>query len=259
MSNVGIDLENMAQKILQSLGFSPNEAKIYEALLRLNEAGVGEIASETDIHRRSIYDAVNRLIDKGLIFQILSKHEHTYAPVDPDKLMELMQEKQKSLEAVLPDLKREYERERREQEAYIYKGVEGFKNYMRDILREGKDAYFIAANLGWFDPKLEPFTTQFLKEAERLNLSFHHLFDAEVKEKGCEVIERMARAPHKFIPSKYSTGSAIEIFGDYVVTFTGVSFRHIDENVTLFVLRDKNLANSYRTWFQMVWDLFPDL
>ena len=43
----------MFTEILQQIGLSLNEAKIYEALLDLKEAGVSEISSRTSIHRRN--------------------------------------------------------------------------------------------------------------------------------------------------------------------------------------------------------------
>ena len=63
----------MENLIYQSLGISPNEAKIYESLVESGEAGVSDISVSAKIHRRNAYDAIYRLIDKGLIFEILSK------------------------------------------------------------------------------------------------------------------------------------------------------------------------------------------
>ncbi len=250
----------MITTALQQLGLSPNEAKIYGALLELKEAGVGKISSHTDIHRRNIYDAIKRLVDKGLVFPILSQGENVYSPVDPDKLLELVKEKEQILSEILPIMRNRYSAERRSQEAYIYCGIEGFKNYMRDILRVGDDAYFIGAKLGWFDPRLARFTEQFLKEARRKNLVFHHIFDASVQDSPLpetKNILSMVQKPYKFLPEKYATSAAIDIFGEYVVTFTGLSLMKLDEKVTLFVLRDKNLAESYRTWFEMIFEFLP--
>ena len=243
----------MSIDTLQQLGLSLNEAKIYEALLDLKEAGVGEISSQAQIHRRNVYDAINRLIDKGLIFPILTKGENRYSPVDPDKLMELVKEQELKLNKILPDLQNRYKKRFPAQEAYIYRGVEGFKNYMRDILRVGKDGYFIGAKLGWFDPKLKIFTEQFLKEAKRKKIEFHHIFDWEVKEKAQDLLKKMGQ-PYKFLPAQYSSNSAIDIFGDYVVTFTGLRIKRIDEQATLFVLRDQSLADSYKMWFRFMFD-----
>lgn len=243
----------MFTETLQKLGLSLNEAKIYEALLDLKEAGVGEISSEANIHRRNVYDTIKRLIDKGLVFPILSKGENLYSPVDPDKLLEFLKEKENHLTKILPELQQKYQQRQGKQEAYIYRGVEGFKNYMRDILRVGQDVSFIGGKLIWFDPHLKAFIEQFFKEAKRKNIKFHCIFDAEVKDKAQDTLKYFS-LPHKFLPSECSTDSAIVIFGDYVVTYTSVKLKKMDKNITIFVLRDKNLAESYRIWFQFMFD-----
>ena len=74
--------------IFQEIGLTPNEAKIYQALIEVGETTVGNIAIRGNIHRRNIYDAINRLIEKGLVFQIFARGENIYKAVDPVKLME---------------------------------------------------------------------------------------------------------------------------------------------------------------------------
>jgi len=243
----------MPIETLQQLGLSPNESKIYEALLDLKEAGAGEISSKTKIHRRNVYDSMHRLIDKGLVFSVLSGSETFYSPVDPDKLMELIREKELMLQNILPTLNAQYEKKESVQEAYIYKGINGMKQYMRDILREGKDVYSIAGKLGWFNPKLNAFRKEFYKEAKRKGIKFHHVFDIEVKKENLNLLKEI-KPPHKFLPAKYSTNSALDIFGDYVVTFTGLGIKKLNKDTTIFVMRDKDLAETYRSWFQFMFD-----
>jgi hypothetical protein len=132
--------------------------------------------------------------------------------------------------------------------------VEGFKNYLRDILRVGENVYMVGAKLGWFDPRLKNFINQFLQEAKRKNITFYHIFDHEVKAKGKNTLALLG-SDYKFLPEKYATNSAIDVFGDYVVTFTGLKLYKIDDGVTLFVIKDKNLAESYRTWFNFMYDM----
>ena len=248
-------------EVLQDFGLSLNEAKIYETLLDLNEAGVGEISTTAKVHRRNAYDAINRLVEKGLIFSVLSKGDHIYSAVEPTKLVELVKEKEEKLNKILPDLRARHQAQRVNQEAYIYKGLEGFKNYMRDLLRLGEEAYFVGAKLGWFDPRLRNFTNQFLTEAKRKNIKFNHIFDSKVKTAAPGFLKMLKneQTPFKFLPKEYSTTSAIDIFGDQVVTFTGLHLGKLDDDVTLFVLRDKQLADSYKTWFKFMWDHSEEL
>src|SRR3989338_8134684 len=174
--------ENNTISILEKIGLSPTEAKIYLALLDLGEANVRATADHTKINRRNVYDALTRLLDKGIIFAIVGLEEKVYCPVDPDKLAELVQEKKTRLAKILPDFNSQYAAKRGPQEAFIYRGVNGFKQYMRDILRTGENGYFIGAKLGWFDPRIRVFTEQFLQQAKRKKIQFYHLFDARVKD-----------------------------------------------------------------------------
>ena len=78
--------ENNTISILEKIGLSPTEAKIYLALLDLGEANVRATADYIKTNRRNVYDAMIRLLDKGIIFAIVGLEEKVYCPVDPDKL-----------------------------------------------------------------------------------------------------------------------------------------------------------------------------
>jgi len=54
---------------LQEVDLSQNEARIYETLVDLGEIGVAEIAQESGVNRRNVYDIMDRLQEKGLVFE----------------------------------------------------------------------------------------------------------------------------------------------------------------------------------------------
>jgi len=238
--------------IYESIGLSPNEAKIYEALVEHGESSISQIAVSAKIHRRNAYDAISRLINKGLCFEIISSKENRYNAVDPDKLVELLGEKQDLLAKSLPDLKKKFSERLAPEEAYIYRGLEGQKNIWRDVLRVGRDSYFIGAKGGWFDERLAGGRETFLKEAAKNEIVFHQLYDHEMKGK----VPDFGPVPikYRFLPKEFATTSAIHVFGDYVVTYTGMGINKLNDDVVFFVIRSKNLAESYRTWFKMIWD-----
>lgn len=243
----------MHREILEEIGFSTNEARIYEMLIDIGEASVPEIALKTHIHRRNVYDIIPKLLKKGLIYQIADTKESRYAAVEPNKLQDLIREKQTKLESILPSLRKQFKKTATHEAVYIYKGVEGFKNYLRDILNVGKDIYFIGAKGGWFDPELQTFIKYFLKKARERKIKYHHIFDDEVKTVAPDLLKTLGK-PYKFLPKEYSTTGAIDIFGDHVVTFSGLTLKNITEDVTLTVIINQELANCYRTWFQFMWD-----
>ena len=245
----------MNQEIFEVLGLSPNEGKIYETLLNRGESSISEIAVASKVHRRNAYDAIERLIHKGLCFQIFSTTENRYNAVDPDKLTEILAEKQEKLAQSLPLLKKKFGERFAPQEAYIYRGLEGQKNIFRDIIRVGKESYFIGAKAGWFDPRIEASRIAFFKEANRKKISFIQLFDHEVKAQMPDFPRHFpGDLRYRFLPKAYSTNSAIHIFGDYVITYTGLPIGKITDDVVFFVIHSKDLAESYRKWFKYMWE-----
>jgi len=243
----------MYREILEEIGLSPNEAKIYEALLVLDTASVPEISAQTSVHKRNIYDTIPRLLKKGLIYQIANIKENKYAAVEPKKLNDLIWEKDAKLKNILPALQKQFKKTTNQEAVYIYKGVEGFKNYLRDILKTGEDVYFIGAKGGWFDKDLQIFIQHFLKEAKKKKIKYHHIFDAEIKKIAPEILKSVGK-PYKFLPPQYSTTGAIDIFGDKIVTFSGLALKDITDDVTLVVITNRELADCYRTWFKFIWD-----
>ncbi len=243
----------MYQKELELIGLSPNEAKIYEALLRLGESNVTEVANKSGIHRRNVYDTLTRLIEKGLVFQIFQKRETLYQAVEPQKCLELLKEREKAFKKILPGL--EYFRTQEEvtEAAYIYRGLEGYKNYVRDLIRTADDTYFLGAKFNWNTPGTEHLLTQFNQTIKKANKKTYTLFDPRVKD-AVSAQEYKKVGPHKFLPEKYATAGVMDVFGDYVVTFRSVDIGNFSGESSIFVMQNRELADSYRTWFQFIWD-----
>ncbi len=80
-----------------------------------------------------------------------------------------------------------------------------------------------------------------------------HLFDHEVKEQKPEILKLVGK-PYKFLSKEYSSPTAVDIFGDYVVTFVGVKPGELFEEPLQFILKSKLLADGYRKNFQFMWD-----
>lgn len=162
----------MYTDLLTQLGLAKNEARIYEALLREGECSVGTIAIKSKVHRRNVYDSLQRLIEKGLVFEILEKHENHYQAVEPRKLLELVEEKKTLIKKALPDLEQLFSGTPKTEQVFIYRGSEGWKNYLRDILRIGQPAYFIGAKGGWLDERIKHFFRNSSKKQKRRNSNF---------------------------------------------------------------------------------------
>ena len=233
----------MDTQLYEDLGLSQNEARIYDALVTYGGSGVSTIALRSKVHRSNAYDSLHRLIEKGLVYEVFGQRETLYEAVDPGKLLEFLEEKQRTLQKALPGILSRYQKHRAPEQAYIFKGIEGVKNYLRLALKTGDDIYSLAAKGAWFDPRLKAFTEWFLKEAKKKGMKYHHIFDHEVRT-GLPHILKSVGKPYKFLPKDFSTDSTMDIFGDHVVTFSGLALGALRDDLTIFVMVSPGLAES---------------
>lgn len=242
-------------KTLQTIGLTQSEAKSYLAILEQGKTTVSAIARVTKMNRRNVYDVLNTLLDKGLTFSIIGEKETLYAGVEPEKLLEMIQSKENALNLVLPELQTMFSREHIQEKAVMYQGIEGFKQYMQDVLTVGEDVRSMAVKAGWKSSELGDFTEWFEQERIKRKIKSYNLFEYEMK----PVIEEkkptyLLYSENRFLPKEYSTNSAFDVFGDYVVTHTDVYIERFDPNVKIYVMINRNLADAFRTWFQFMWD-----
>lgn len=246
----------MFEPVFQEFGLAKNEAIIYEICLKEGETSVADISRKSKIHRRNVYDSLKRLIEKGLIFEIITPRENLYQAVDPNKFLEFVREKENMLTRVMPKLQSMYHSTSHSNEVYVYRGPEGWKNYMRDMVRVGEPAYFIGAKGAWLDERVKYFYPQFEKEFKKKKMKFYHLFDAEVEDQFPEIVSRVGKN-YRFLPPQYSTETAIDIFGDHVNIISDIHLGKLGDDFSFTVLVNPQIANAFRIWFQMMWDFCP--
>ncbi len=247
------------QELFQSLGLAKNEAKIYEVLIRGGQSPVGRISEKSGVHRRNVYDSLNRLIEKGLVTEIVEASENQYQAVEPKKLAEVLADKFENLDKALPSLEKLYFETPTEYRVQTYKGKEGWKQYMREIIKVGKPFYSIGAQGAWMDERVRSFYPGFFDQIKKKKIEMHHLFEYEVFEKNHPILEHVGNK-YKFIPKSYNTTSGIDIFGDRVNIMHHQHLGKVgtEDEIIFTVIQNQNLADSFRTWFRFMWDMCPE-
>ena len=77
----------MEEEILQSLGFTYAEAKVYLLLLELGSVKVGRIIEKSGLQSSTIHNTLNSLTDKGYITHVLKGKIKIYQAVDPKNVL----------------------------------------------------------------------------------------------------------------------------------------------------------------------------
>lgn len=82
------------------------------------------------------------------------------------------------------------------------------------------------------------------------------LFDPRVPSELPEAIKNIG-GQYKILPKGYETIGVVDIFGDHIATFTSKGVGNFGEDGSIYVMINRDLADSYKTWFRLIWDLLP--
>lgn len=136
--------------ILIQLGLTKNESIIYLTLLEKGEMTSGGLIKETGFQNSVVYHLLNQLMEKGFVNYVTEKQKKSFRANDPRVLRELIQEKEKDLEAikkeyekVLPHLEMLQNNTKDKQNIAIFKGKRGIQTIQNDILEHAKGEYHV--------------------------------------------------------------------------------------------------------------------
>ncbi len=239
----------MDQQLLQEIGLTNTEIKVYLSLLSIGATSAGKIVEDTGIYRKNIYDALNKLVEKGLVTYVIENKIKYFQPKDPNNLLRYLEEKKNkitekeiALKDELPELKQKFESLNPEIESEIYRGNEGIKTILKDCLNY-KEILMIGAT-GDVENRLPYFWPHYNKKREKLKCKWKLLLIYESRNKP---ITKSKYYEYKILPRILSGLNVIYIYGDYVANVLWL------EKPIAFVTKHKSLVNNYRKYFDYLW------
>ncbi len=81
---------NSKYNLLVSMGFSPNDSKVYLYLLDAGKQSAHVISKNIGIHRTNVYDALQRLSKKGMIITLTEKNRKLFKAKEPLCLLNII-------------------------------------------------------------------------------------------------------------------------------------------------------------------------
>jgi len=248
---------------LLSLGLNDKQALIYLAALINGGSTITDLARIAQIERTGIYKYLEEMQRKGLLKISRKGQRTTYLAADPNKLKEILKEKEDLLDQTLPKMESMFSQNSGKSLVSFYHGKEGLINLyneMADIEEQmsASETIYIFARV---HHAFEVFPDYFLRLFERrakMEAQTKSIFPISEKPtakelKSTDPYIKGQYAYHvkdrKYIPDKY----IFEGFGTVVIARDFVSM--VDYK-TLFgsITENKNLANTWRMFFQFIWD-----
>lgn len=157
------------EQLLQKIGFSQNEAKIYLASLELGLSSAQKIAEKAKLQRTTTYSVLKYLVNRGVIGQSQVRGKTRYKAEPPDKLLSTIKDLEHEIQKQLPELEAIYNANEKKPKIIFYEGKQAIQNVYDDTLREKPEEILEWNTDAYFDyPSVDPTYI-----AKRMALNIH--------------------------------------------------------------------------------------
>ena len=240
----------MDVSILEDLGLTQAEIKIYMTLLELGSSTAGKILKKSKLQNSVMHRALNSLIEKSIINYILEGRRKIYQATDPEHFYNFIDEKKSRFTDILPELKKKQKLAKKKEKATVYKGIRGIKEiYSLMISQKSKEyntfgggiqvTYQVMGETWWKNLHTRRIANK---------LKSRQVFDESIRKFGKELDKRQL-SQVKFLPKQFAQLTETVIVGNKVaiIVFT--------ENPYGFLIEDKIVTDSYRKQFELLWKM----
>lgn len=127
----------MDTNILEDIGLTNAEIKVYLALLELGTSTAGPILDKTGLQNSVVHMALNSLIEKGLVSFVKEGRIKHYQAANPKHIIEFINEKKERMEEMLPELLARQGMAKEKPEVVVFRGIRGIKELLLELLEAG--------------------------------------------------------------------------------------------------------------------------
>lgn len=242
------------QPILEEIGLTKSEIKVYLALLELGSSTTGAIVDKSGASSSKIYEILEKLVQKGLVSYIIQAGTKYFEAADPERILDYVKEKrdaiekqEKDIEKLLPELKLKKTLSKYKSQATIFKGMKGAETAFEDILKtlkKGDEYYVLGVSI--ISDSFRRFMLKFHKKRAKMGVKVKMLFNEQAKELG----EERAKIPLtkiKYLPKEMFTPAAINVYANKTLIAVGT------EELTFVLIESNEVADSFRAQFEGLW------
>ena len=131
----------MNERLLEEIGLTKGESKVYLALLKTGETTTGEIIKQAQISSGKVYEILEKLIKKGLASFTIKEKTKYFSASSPKRIFDYLKEKEKDLKfkeeefkKQLPGLLQIENQNKKEYETKLFKGFKGVRTAIFEAL-----------------------------------------------------------------------------------------------------------------------------
>jgi sugar-specific transcriptional regulator TrmB len=246
----------MDLKLLEEIGLTDGEVKVYLALLKLGTCKTGPLVKAAGVSSSKVYKILDRLEAKGLAGHVLKGKVKHFVAQEPRRIVDYidereakLEEKKEQIEKMLPELER-YKALRRS-EAVLYEGYKAVTNFFRSMVDElGPGEEYKVIGAGYYGEEIQKLRKFFLmhhgrRAAKKIGLKM--LANHDVK--GALEKTTLENAKIRYLPQYLITNMEIVFYKDktFIVMWT-------KEPVGVLI-QNEEAVKSFEAYFNALWKI----
>jgi len=248
----------MNEQLLEEIGLTKGEIKVYLTLLKLGETTTGKIIEEAQISSGKIYEILEKLIKKGLASYTTKEKTKYFIGASPNRILDYLHEKEKDLKEKEEELTKELpsllsieKAGKKEYETNLFKGFKGIQTAIFEALEDltSKDEVLAMGIISHKKSQYNLLWQRWHNQRIKNKLSCRAIFS----DKNTEYYKAFKKM--KLIQVKVLRGitpSAIDIMGNRVLIFT------YGEEASCLSIKNPEIAQSFKTFFETMWKIAKD-
>tara|TARA_Y100000310_G_scaffold319607_1_gene375067 strand:- start:358 stop:1113 length:756 start_codon:yes stop_codon:yes gene_type:complete len=238
---------------LRKIGLTENEIIIYLDLLKSGSSTAYEVGKRTDIYRVHVYDKVEQLMSKGLVTHIYKGAKKYFQATDPSKIKQYLEDKRRELEiqeqevdTLMPKLVAMTNLPREDTFVEVFKGPEGLKYFLKDIIKTAKEVLITGINDEKYNSTIPIFMKQYFRDLRKHNIRERVI--TALRDNIFLFGKNLASTTeYRYLSETDFNPTNTFIFSDKVVIVTWGS------PVTAVMIKNSAMAQTYRGHFEHLW------
>ncbi|MCK4670117.1 MAG: hypothetical protein KAT43_02845 [Nanoarchaeota archaeon] len=237
----------MDTKILEEIGLTQSEIKVFLALNKLGSARAVDIIEKSGLQSPVVHRAFHSLAEKGLITSMEIGKIKEYQAVKPERLLNIVEERKEKLLKIIPELKQQSEFAKHKPEARIYKGVKAIRELWNYMLEDTKEIFGYGGAQKSVELLGEFFWDGFHKKRTSKKISIKMVFHQSLKSRVKE-LNKLKLTEVKL------TRNDFEELVETVISGNKVAIIIYSDSPYGFLLEEQKAVKSYSKFFELIWN-----
>lgn len=236
---------------LIELNLSPQEAKLYQASLELSPATVADLAKKAGIERTASYPYLKSLVKKGLLKQSPIKGRTLYLAESPKRLGEILEEKKKTYQQLLPELMSIFNIKGTKPKIRYFEDRDGMRTILMNSIHPGiKEKLHINPIMNVMEVLGKDWSRRYIEERVKRGIRVKTLRKKETIVGPWEVTakDKSLLREIRYLPDDFKVENLIIIYLNTVAIISSIR-----ENYGLEI-ESKEFAETMRSFFNLAWE-----